>query len=572
MVLGHNRLSVIDLNPRSHQPMSCGDLHISYNGEVYNYIEIRAELKTHGYEFHTDSDTEVILNAYKHWGPACLQRFVGMWAFAIWDDQKQELFCARDRFGIKPFYYLQQGDSFYFASEIKALKHSGHFDPQLNMHQLNRSIQLKWTGYLDETIYTSVRQLEPRHYLIFSPKGKLRIHKYWDLEEQSTKEAIAIEDEIEQFRYLFQESIRVHLRSDVALGGCLSGGLDSSSIASVVGKDYPDLDYKSFTIYYDDTGDIDERAFVYRLHEKYPGIDGYFENPSGRDDLAEAFEGVARHADVPLMGSSYISQYYLMRMAAKKGVKVILDGQGSDEYLLGYMQSYYRAAADYWKKGELGKGFGILSKQARRQGYGQLELMKRILKSLLSLLVSEHQLFETAYRSYSPFVALPEYKRDTPFELKKQFDSKTQDHLYHKIFHTEMQDLLHYEDRNSMAFSLESRVPFLDHRLVEMAFGIDPEHKVHEGISKFILREALKDYLPQEIYARQDKRGFVTPGEIKWMRGPLRFLIEDINPTSLEMLNTTAVKRVLEAYKKGDNRHADLVWRIASFNWWLKNE
>jgi asparagine synthase (glutamine-hydrolysing) len=248
ILLGHNRLSIIDLSADANQPMEFDDLMIVYNGEVYNYLEIKDELIRKGYRFRTSSDTEVVLAAYKEWGSNCVERFVGMWAFAIWDKTSRELFCSRDRFGIKPFYYIYAGDKFYFGSEYKPLKFSPLFDNKFNYRQISRGLFLPMASYQDETYFECLKILPARTNLIFK-NGNISPSEYWDI-DASKKFRGTFEDKKRRFLELFRDSIKLHMRSDVEVGGCLSGGLDSSSIASVIGTDYAGIPFKTFTIFF----------------------------------------------------------------------------------------------------------------------------------------------------------------------------------------------------------------------------------------------------------------------------------------------------------------------------------
>lgn len=240
--------------------MESGDLVIVYNGEVYNYLELRDELMGQGHTFRTQSDTEVVLVAYKEWGAECVKRFVGMWAFAIWDRMNRELFCSRDRFGIKPFYYIHNGNRFYFGSEYKPLKLSPLFSSRLNQQQIGRGLLLDLVSYRDESYFECIKVLPERSNLLFK-NGRVSVTEYWDI-DSSKRFHGTFEDKKRRFLELFRDSVKLHLRSDVEVGGCLSGGLDSSAIASVVSEDHRGVPFKTFTIYYDGNGQMDEREWV----------------------------------------------------------------------------------------------------------------------------------------------------------------------------------------------------------------------------------------------------------------------------------------------------------------------
>lgn len=560
--LGHNRLSIIDLSDGGNQPMEYFGAVIVFNGEIYNYKEIRKELQLKGYEFRTESDTEVILAAYREYGESCVDHFVGMWAFAIWDIKEEFLFCSRDRFGIKPFYYIHVNDRFYFGSEYRVLKLSPLFSKDINWAQVSRGLQLGWIGYKDETYYSNLKSLPAACNLVFA-NGKATVRHYWDINTKESHKG-SFYEKCEEFNGLFMDSIRLHMRSDVEVGACLSGGLDSSSIVSAVSKEFNSKEFKTFTIYYEGENEVDERPWVNEVLNAYPNLSPYFLQPN-ESDVAEIFDDALIHAEVPMAGSSPLSQYFVMKLAKEQGMKVLLDGQGSDEYLAGYMHSFYRLIGGKFKSLNFPGAFTELRAHAKTQSMGFKKESDVLLKSLLTSCLSENQLYLFEYRNYFPFLG-PEQK--TPFSFKHINGSKLKKFLYHLMFDTSLPSLLHYEDRNSMAFSIESRVPFLDHRLVEFAFSLNDEDLIHKGETKRILRNSLEGLIPKTIAQRKDKKGFVTPGEIKWLRGPLKFLLES-DFKRLDNLDRKTIVNLVAEFKKGDNRNANLVWRVAVLNYWL---
>ncbi|MEO5571733.1 MAG: asparagine synthase (glutamine-hydrolyzing), partial [Bacteroidia bacterium] len=268
LYLGHNRLSIIDLSEHANQPMHYDDYVIIFNGEMYNYLEVRKKLVEKNYSFKTQSDTEVVLAAYKEWGSDCVKEFVGMWAFVLWDKKKKELFASRDRFGIKPFYYIFEGNKLYFGSEYKALKQSPLFKNDLNFNQVSRGLQMGWICYQDETYFEKIKSLPAAHNLKLEVgSSKLEIKKYWDIETGKYSE-MSFEEKKEKFLELFSDSIKLHMRSDVPVASCLSGGLDSSAIVSMVQELNPGKKYKSFSVYYEGKNDVDERPFIYEVIKK----------------------------------------------------------------------------------------------------------------------------------------------------------------------------------------------------------------------------------------------------------------------------------------------------------------
>ncbi len=565
LVLGHNRLAIIDLSEEGNQPMEYFDAIITYNGEIYNYIEVREKLIAKGYRFKTKSDTEVILAAWREYGNKCVDHFMGMWAFALWDKKEKVLFCSRDRFGIKPFYYLHEDRRFYFGSEYKALKQSSLFSSALNLAQVSRGLQLGWLCYEDETYFSKLKSLPAGSNLIYN-NGHVVVQKYWDIHTEQANRSSEKERQ-EKFYELFTDSIKLHMRSDVEVGGCLSGGLDSSAIASGIGTFFQKTPFKTFTIYYEGKGksDVDERPWVYEVLKKYPALQPHYFSPTDQQ-IAKSFDRTIYHADVPIASSSPISQYFLMQLASQQKVKVVLDGQGSDEYLGGYMHSFYRLIGGRLKQLRLAAAHREFYGHVNEQKFSVMKSFDVLLKSLITGFQSEQSLYSLEYKNYFPF--LPN-DSNINFNLNKTQGSRLNNFLYHLTRTTSLPTLLQYEDRNSMAFSIESRVPFLDHRLTEYAFSLPDNAKIHHGETKKILRRSLSTILPEAITHRKDKKGFVTPGEIKWLRGPLRFLV-DADSSKLDFLDQKKIKSLIDNFKKGENKYATFVWRIAVLNYWCR--
>lgn len=561
--LGHNRLKIIDLSDAANQPFEYEDVVIIFNGEIYNYIEVRAELEKQGYKFRTHGDTEVICAAYKHYGDDCVKHFMGMWALAIWDKTKQRLLMSRDRFGIKPFYYFMQGQNLYFGSEYKTLKEVPSFDKTLNDEQVKRGLQMVWSVYKEETYYKQLRSLEAAHNMVWH-NGKVTISKYWDIDFTKPTSTLNRNEQNEMFYELFKQSVRLHARSDVPNGTCLSGGLDSSAISGMYSSLMPDTPLKSFTIFYED--DVDERPYVHEVVKKYPNIDPYYFSPSNQL-IEESFHKIAYHADVPVLGSAFISQYYLMQLAKSQGVTVVIDGQGSDEYLGGYLHGFYRLLGGLASKGQIAKAYSILNNLAEREHFSSKKKRDFIIKSIAGAIGNENKMYNLEYSQLNKYLS----GTVQPLHIDDHTDNKFNNFLYHALMTTTLQTLLHFEDRNSMAFSLESRVPFLDHRLVEFAFTLKREDRVTDKAeTKYVLREALKPILPTAVYERKDKKGFVTPGEVKWLNGPLKFLL-DIDYSRFDFMKQQELKQLIANYKAGDTSKAAFVWRIATTDYWLKH-
>jgi asparagine synthase (glutamine-hydrolysing) len=562
--LGQNRLSIIDLSEASNQPFLYEDLVISFNGEIYNYIEIKEELIKKGHRFTTQGDTEVICAAYKEYGERCVEQFMGMWAFALWDKTKKKLFCSRDRFGIKPFYYIEKNGGFYFGSEYKVFKQIPAFDKTLNIEQIQRGIALNWVTYKDETYFKQLQSLEPSHSLVIENEQK-KVYRYWDIDTQNKSNAhLSFKEKSEQFYHLFERSIKQHSRSDVPTGACLSGGLDSSSIVSLFATLFPNQPIKTFSIFYDGKNEVDERPFVREVVDKYKTVEPFYFSPN-EQQIEDSFNKVAYHADVPLLGSTFISQHFLMKLAKEKGVTVAIDGQGADEYLGGYLHSFYRLLASQASSLQLGAFVSTFRHHLQREKYGFGKAVEILAKTGASLFFDESKIYNLEYKQKQAY-----FKSHQSIAFEKKSNNSLDDFLYQLLFNTTLQTLLHFEDRNSMTFSLESRVPFLDHRLVEFAFTLNDSDKINtKAETKFLLRESMKSVLPKAVYERKDKKGFVTPGEVKWLDGPLKHLLE-VDYSNLEFLNVDQAKKEIEAFKQGDKSNAKMVWKLVCLNHWVQ--
>ena len=567
VVLGHNRLSIIDLSNEANQPYHSNDLVMIFNGEVYNYLEIQAELKTLGYQFSTNSDTEVVIKAYECWGDLCLEKFMGMWAFVIFNKKTKMIFCSRDRFGIKPFYYLYKDNKFYFASEIKALKDIYLHDKKLNIEHINKFLHLGSVVYKDETFFEAIKSLQPAHNMLIKNGVIEKISNYWTL--KSNKQSINFEQAKQGFLTLFKTSVEQHLRSDVTLGTCLSGGIDSSSLAAMISKHNPSK-IEAFNVYYDGEGDTDERKWVHDVIAQYPNINPNFITPTD-GDIIEAFSEMTDIQDGPIPGSGIMSQYFLFKAAGAKKMKVMIDGQGADEYLAGYHNFY-----PYFFSFLLGKlKFKTYFEEIHYYSKN-LDLKKKD-KFLLHLKAIKNIFVPYEY-SKQLFLKNQKNLFKTPAQNTFSFDNNKAVNWYDDIFYQHLNllvlpNLLHYEDRNSMRFTIESRVPFLDHRIVAYTFGLPFDFKIKKGYTKYILRESLRNITPNSVLSRIDKKGFTTPGEVKWLSGPLAFLLEMDSLRGLETLfkMEEIEKLVLEfKAKKYDNAH--LLWRLVSLNEWLKKE
>ena len=423
---------------------------------------------------------------------------------------------------------------------------------------------MSWAVYKDETYYKHLKSLQPGHNLVWFNR-KFTITKYWDIDFTQPVSKLGWEEKKGKFFKLFRESVMLHSRSDVQNGTCLSGGLDSSAISSMYCNLFPDSKIKSFSIYYEN--DVDERPFVREVVNKYPNIQPHYFSPSNQQ-IQDNFHRVAYHSDVPLLGSSFISQYFLMQLAKSEGVTVALDGQGSDEYLGGYLHSFYRLIGQDFRSFKFKKAMRLLDAHVAMENYNKEKRKDILKKSIFCAVSDENRIYNM---EYVPLSKLTNDDGVEDLEFENVTGDKFNNFLYHLLMNSTLQTLLHYEDRNSMAFSLESRVPFLDHRLVEFAFTLLRGDRINDKAeTKYILRESMKGILPKAIAERKDKKGFVTPGEVQWLNGPLQFLL-DIDYEKFHWLQQDKLKEIVEQYKRGDTSKAKFVWRLACADYWLKN-
>lgn len=533
--LGHRRLSIIDL-AAGHQPMSDGHgLTITFNGEIYNYRELQRELNSE-YEFRTQSDTEVILAAYQRWGADCVNHLRGMFAFAIWDEQQSTLFCARDRFGIKPFYFHLRGDSLYFASEAKALI---PFLPEVKTNLDALGDYLAFQFCLDgKTLFDGVYELPPAHTLTIR-HGHHEINKYWEVYYTPNFDHTAKYFQ-EHLRQLIEESVDVHTRSDVPIGAYVSGGVDSGIVSSVAAKGQRPGCLMGFTGKFTYGRGYDESEYARAICSKHQIP--LLEVDITSRDFVESIEKIIYHLDFPVAGPGAFPQYHVSQLASKHR-KVVLGGQGGDEifggytrYLIAYFEQCIKAAID----GTSRNGKFIVTYESIIPNLGALKNYKPLLKEfwaegLFDDLDSRYyRLINRANTlkdeinwsalegKYCPFKTFQGIFHGTNVGKESYFDSMT-----HFDFKTLLCALLHVEDRMSMAHGVESRVPLIDHRIVEFAATMPSDVKFQDGTLKRVLIQSMRSYLPGAVLNRQDKMGFPVPLN-EWLRGDLRDFVRDI--------------------------------------------
>lgn len=551
--LGHRRLSIIDLTDAGHQPMSTAHLTITYNGEVYNYIELREELKSLGVTFHTDSDTEVILAAYQVWGTDCTTRFNGMWAFAIHDAQNQIVFCSRDRFGIKPFYYYLSDSIFAFGSEIKQLLDF----PAARVADLNKIsnyLIFGETEHFDTTFFANIKKLPASHSLIYNLKDNtINLQKYYDITIHPEYARLSEEEAKAKFLELMQSSVALRMRSDVVVGACLSGGLDSSTIVGLAASMVPAHSFQTINAKSVDKS-LDESHFA-AMVANHCQTQLITIEPD-ESDFINTVEKVVAIQEEPVMSPSVVFQYHVFKGAKAQKCIVMLDGQGGDENLLGY--SYHVAPfllSQGWKN--FWKNLKIIAdnSSASRRGILMHVLFSIFYKipNLPLYIRRKHPYFSDALiqlrngreraERYAQFRAGPVWKWQKREMIAGSIPS-----------------LLRYEDKNSMANSIETRLPFLDFRVVEFCLSIAPTLKIKEGWSKYILRTAMGNFLPKEILWRKAKLGFNAPVEV-WLNNK-EFILAEIK--------NSAIVRKYVNLSLFDFKNKDMVWRLYNIALWEK--
>lgn len=561
IALGHRRLAIIDLTEDAAQPMASpsGELVISFNGEIYNYVELRAELAAKGRHFRSESDTEVLLQAYDEWGEGCVEKFNGMWSFAILDKRNNRLFCSRDRFGEKPFYFLQKMDGFYFGSEIRQLlplceARTGNRD------LLNRFLLGVVGEDVGDTFFQGIEKLPAGHNLTFDIAAhRFKITRYFDLAYDEDVAKAGFNENLERFTYLFEDAVAIRMRSDVKVGTCLSGGLDSTSIAALAaamhGGDAPS---KFSAITAKSTEVANDESHFAEMAVSHHDLNWILSQPSYQDFVSTIADVVVAQEE-PFGSASIVMQYHVMKAAADNGIKVLLDGQGGDEVFMGYERYFVAHVRQLFRKFSWGKVFSELRAMGRNNATMDYSTFvkymvyfshagirtKRVLRR--SWFLRDKPLDIAEVQNYARAMA-------SPFSLQK-FELDT----------ANLPPLLRFEDKNSMSHSIETRLPMLDPRLVAFGCSLPVEQKMRDGWSKYILRRGIEGRVPDAICWRRDKIGFEAP-QATWAKRHRDRMVSAIRGSRLldEMVD---LKRLEE---KNFEIDAASFWRLYSAAMWEK--
>ncbi|HSV61653.1 MAG TPA: asparagine synthase (glutamine-hydrolyzing) [Variovorax sp.] len=580
IALGFRRLSILDLSPHGHQPMHSpdGQHTIIFNGEIYNFVELREQLEALGHRFVSTGDTEVLLAAYRQWGDDCVKRLNGMWAFVIHDRARQRVFGSRDRFGMKPLYRWQGDRHMLFASEIKSIRASGLYRGGLNLRACAAFLYNLQLDETNESFHEGIVQLPAGHAFELSTDGRYREWSFWHLE---ALHAEAPRDPVGAFAELFEDAMRIHMRSDVPVGVNLSGGLDSTSILCATarirqqaGADSPLLAF----CYHDPV--FDERRYVDdTLRQTGAQMVPLTMTPQ---QLWDSLPAVLKVQDEPLHAMSGLIGYHLMHLARSRGVKVVLNGQGADELLAGYGSYFPHRWFELARSGHLIQAWHEISDYSQAHGGSASQRYAKVLKQaalapLRGALAASRQRRarrmqqEGAIRGNWIRSGLAEHLPQPYAGDAGQADLRPA--LIGSIRRTPLPLYLRVEDRNAMAHSVEARLPFLDSRLVELSFSLGSQWKTHGRWNKHILREAMRGRIPESVRARVDKMGFSTSSGA-WFRGalrePLTAVIREAGRAHPQFFDAGQLERLLQEHLSGKATHTSALFSAAQFHHWLQ--
>lgn len=564
---GHRRLSIIGLEEESNQPFIAGDLILIFNGEIYNYKELKNILKD--YDFRTNSDTEVILASYLKWGTKCVEKFKGMWSFCIYDLKKKILFCSRDRFGIKPFYYFDGLDKFVFASEIKQFTALAEWKAVANVDRLKDFILFEMIDHTQETMFKDVYQLQAGHNLIYDIENNCyNIYKYYDLiynikrkQEYSNKELLE----------KFEKTIEEHMQSDVKLGSCLSGGLDSSSIVMMVNRLKNNNVKQEVVSSCFENKKYDEQEFIDEVvgssteiysHKVYPKI----------SDLFLEIDKITWHQDEPFGSTSIFAQWSVFKEAKRNEIKVMLDGQGADEQFAGYNGFYSAYLGELIRSGKLHTWFKETQNLKSIYKYSSKDIIKDTVKYIIPNNIKAKLKLKLDKGIFNWVDVDEKYYKSYLDKLYRIKIDSLKSYSINQLLYESLPKLLRYEDRDSMAFSIEARVPFLDHELVEYVVSLDSKYKIKNAVTKYCLRDCMKDILPTKIIERKDKLGFVTPEEV-WIRENKDYFRELFIDSCDRLIGLVDSEKAMDWFDNMVNSKQKLdftIWRIISAGIWIK--
>jgi asparagine synthase (glutamine-hydrolysing) len=580
--LAMRRLSIIDVKS-GHQPLAneTEDIWIVFNGEIYNHRELRAQLEAKGHRYRTHSDTETIVHLYEEYGRDCVKHLRGMFAFAIWDRRKRSLFAARDRLGIKPFYYRWDGSLLLFGSEIKSILAHPGARAEFNRATLSEYLAF---GYITgpESMYEGIHKLMPAHTLQVDETGRLHVERYWDLTVQTDSDPQPRDYYVQQYRQLLEQAVSSHLMSEVPLGVFLSGGLDSSAVAALTTKIRGER-IKTFAVGYGEES-YSELPFARQVAEHIKSE--HHEVRLSREQFFEALPRLIWHEDEPIVWPSSVSLYFVARLAREQ-VTVVLTGEGSDETLAGYTRYPWTLL-----NARLDRAYRSLTpamiRRFVRQRLDSVPLGAGLHRRLEHTFLKRDAdswpsfYFDNFYSAFSleeqNELLTPDAARDAgnPYTASMEAWERSSGDLIHRLLYTDINsyliELLMKQDQMSMAASVESRVPFLDHELVEFTARIPAKYEIQGMAGKFVLKQAVEDLLPKSIVYRK-KMGFPTPWAY-WLAGSQledieRFLLEP-RTTERQLFNPGVLKRLFAEHRSKRRDHGNRIWRLLNLETWLR--
>jgi asparagine synthase (glutamine-hydrolysing) len=533
LAFGHRRLSIIDLSETGHQPMcnANGKTWITFNGEIYNYLEIKADLKKNGHSFISESDTEVVLAAYKEWGFNCVERFNGMWSFCIYDSEKQLCFASRDRLGVKPFYYINDNNLLAFSSEQKAFIKAELIAAKINNNALHNYLINGLLETNSTNFFEGINELMPGNNLVFNLKTQeLKITTYYNLTEHITltNDRLSEKELIDKIAYTFENSVKLRLRSDVEVGTCLSGGIDSSALAVTISEITKQPLYCFTSIFKNQS--INEEHFADSVANKIEAK--HFKIEPTLEGFLEEIDSLIYSQDVPIWDTSTYAQYKVMELAKKNNIKVVLDGQGADELFGGYHHHF------------LAKWNNLFSQGHFMSGLNEILASKKTISNPLQFFLKE-RIKQKKYFNKKHFDQFfkPEFLKSSEIKNPSVYFNSVNEQLVEDIYQTRLKSFLKCEDRCGMWHSVESRTPFADDiELINLLFSFNGNKKIKNGVSKYLLREVVKNKLPEEIYKRYDKKGFETPMQ-QWMQKLRPQLLSEIKAANFDFVNQNELEK-----------------------------
>lgn len=553
--LGHRRLAILDLSETGHQPMHDSGLILSYNGELYNYIELRDELIANGHTFKSNSDSEVLLKSYKEWGCECVRKFNGMWAFIIYDTNRDVIFVSRDYFGIKPLYRYEFDKRVFFFSEVKQLMDILEEPLKLDACSISDFLQYGLLNHNDRTMFSQVRSIKPGHNLLIDVRtGEQRSTKWYNLTEDDISKD---QNELHRrglFKQAFLKSVRIRMRSDVRVGACLSGGLDSSSIVAAASKINPNI--LTITSTYGDKS-FDETPFSDAVAQRL-GLQNTITSGDSID-FQEVLKTIIYHQDQPIPTGSHISEFNVFKAAHKYGCIVMLDGQGADEYLAGYPDFHTTYFLELLTRLKMRKFWTALREYRAVLGCTWIQIVQAEWASIIY-----YPLIRILKRLFKFNRSLIEDSLVQASNTKLLKHGRIRDLTQQQLFETSLPYQLHSEDRNSMCFSIESRLPFLDPHLVELGHSLPSSSKIKNGYRKHILR-ALDMDLPHDVLWRRDKMGFVAPDEF-WLLTNSQFVQSHLHKANELGFVKSEIAEKFRDFVNGKRQYTPLFWRAMSLS------